>query len=274
MEGDALTHITIYMKNEFSTNDTDKYIPSYEITENSNDQVLVSDRIFPEAFQDWCRDGGHIVQIQPWDIRARIKTLHNELCITPYVESKMIKIAEHIEKNIEKYIDKIYEAPRKQRGSQSIRRSQRCIADTLKKQQCKKRTAHTKKCWIHLAKQDNLRIKPSNIISGGKGLYSWKKQIPRGKNISKFTGRITTKEELDQLYGDVTAKYAVCNRRGKCINSNYTTDGAARFANDARKTPFKNNAQIRGRQILRLKASKKIPPHQEIFTSYGREYWK
>ena len=32
------------------------------------------------------------------------------------------------------------------------------------------------KCWIHLAKQDNLRIKPSGIINGDKGLYSWKNQ--------------------------------------------------------------------------------------------------
>ncbi|CAB3977955.1 Hypothetical predicted protein [Paramuricea clavata] len=234
MGDNALTHITIYVKNEFSINDTDKYIPSYEISEDSDDQVIVSDRIFPEAFQEWARDGGHIVQM------PRQKTTQKR------------------QRFILNFLNKIYEAPRKHRGTQSIRKAQRCVADTLKKQQCKKRTAHTEKCWIHLAKQNNLRIKPSNIIGGGKGLYSWKKQIPRGNNIGKFTGRITTKKELDQLYGDVTAKYAVCNRRGQCINSNYTTDGAPQFANDARKTPFRNNAQIRGRQIFRLKASDAI----------------
>ncbi|CAB3980421.1 Hypothetical predicted protein [Paramuricea clavata] len=104
MGSNALTHITIYTKNDFSTNNTDKYIPSYEISEDPDDQVIVSDRIFPEAFTDWARDGGHIVQVQPGDIRTRVETLRNEQCITPYVTSKMIKIAEYIEKNIDRYV--------------------------------------------------------------------------------------------------------------------------------------------------------------------------
>ncbi|CAB3977401.1 SET domain-containing [Paramuricea clavata] len=179
------------------------------------------------------------------------------------------------QKFILNFLNKIYEKLRVIKKSQSIRKSQQCVANTLKDKQCRKRTAHTPKCWIHLAKQDNLRVKPSRIIAAGKGLYAWKKTIPRGNTIGKYTGRRLTKKQLDQRYGnDVTAKYAVCNRRGQCIDSKYTTDGAPRFANDARQTPFQNNAKIKGQNIFHLKANKTIRPNQEILTSYGPEYWQ
>lgn len=69
------------------------------------------------------------------------------------------------------------------------------------------------------------------------------------------------------------AKYALCNQPGICVDANHTTDAAARFANDSRGSPFQNNAKIKGENVFRLKAIKKIPPHREIFTSYGHEYW-
>ena len=99
------------------------------------------------------------------------------------------------------------------------------------------------------------------------------KSIPRGAIISKYTGRRRTKKQIDQKYGDAVAQYALCNARGHCVDANHTTDAAARFANDARDTPFKNNSIMRGNQMFRLKASKRILSHREIFTSYGDEYW-
>ncbi|CAB4016324.1 Hypothetical predicted protein [Paramuricea clavata] len=50
-------------------------------------------------------------------------------------------------------------------------------------------------------------------------------------------------------------------------------DAAARFINDSRGTSFQNNSKIKGRQMFRLKATKKIPANHEIFTSYGDSYW-
>jgi hypothetical protein len=166
--------------------------------------------------------------------------------------------------------------PRRRRktAKQSIRRAQQCVSNTLKEQRCRKRTAHTQKCWIHLAKQNNLRIKPSNIPNAGKGLFAWKKPIPRDTLISKYTGRKTNKKELDQKYGDRRADYAICNKRGRCLDATYTTDAAARFVNDSRGTSFQNNSKIKGNQVFKLKATKTIPANNEIFTSYGREYWQ
>jgi hypothetical protein len=120
--------------------------------------------------------------------------------------------------------------------TQSIRKSQQCVSNTRTERRCRKRTAHTNKCWIHLAKQNNLHIKPSNVAEG-------------------------------------RADYAVCNNRGHCVDSTYTTDAAARFVNDSRGTSFQNNSKIKGRQMFRLKATKKIPANHEIFTSYGDSYW-
>jgi hypothetical protein len=65
----------------------------------------------------------------------------------------------------------------------------------------------------------------------------------------------------------------VCNSKGLCIDANHTTDGAPRFANDSRGTPFQTNAKIKGDNIFRVKSTKRIPPNQEIFIPYGRDYW-
>ena len=70
------------------------------------------------------------------------------------------------------------------------------------------------------------------------------------------------------------ADYAVCNQRGRCVDATYTTDAVARFVNDSRSKSFHNNSKIKGNQIFGLKATKTIPPNNEIFTSYGREYWQ
>ena len=161
---------------------------------------------------------------------------------------------------------------KRSKQSQSIRKVQQCTSNTIRAQRCKKRTAHTNKCWIHLATQDNLRIKPSNITAAGKGLFAWKEGFKKGVKISRYTGRRLNKYQIDLKYGDKTAEYAICNGN-KCVDSNYTTDAAARFANDARKTNFKNNASLTGRNNFALKAKTNIQPHQEVLTSYGKEYW-
>jgi hypothetical protein len=104
MSGESLIHITIYLKNENSTNDKNKYIPSYEVTEDDTDQLLFSQHIFPEAFVDWCKDLGHIIYVSPWDIRTRLTTLQHTHSVPSYVETKINKIITYIENNIEQYI--------------------------------------------------------------------------------------------------------------------------------------------------------------------------
>ena len=53
--------------------------------------------------------------------------------------------------------------------------SMRCTSQTQNGKRCKNRTRKSHKCWIHLGKEDNLRIKPSTIPNAGLGLFSYKK---------------------------------------------------------------------------------------------------
>ena len=104
MSGESLVHITIYLKNNHNQDDSDKYIPSYEVSENDNDQILFSQHIFPEAFDDWCYDGEHIVDVSPLDMRKRLAPLKQSHGVPPCVESKIEGIIKHIEDNLDRYI--------------------------------------------------------------------------------------------------------------------------------------------------------------------------
>jgi hypothetical protein len=104
MNSESLVHITIYLKNDYSENNKDKYIPSYEVSEDEGDQIIFSQHILPEAFKDWCKDGEHIVHVSPWDIRIRLAALQQSHGVTSYVESKINRIINHIENNIDRYI--------------------------------------------------------------------------------------------------------------------------------------------------------------------------
>ena len=160
-------------------------------------------------------------------------------------------------------------------GTHSVRDVLQCKSNTKKKKRCRKRTAHTSKCWIHLANEDNLRIKPSNIKNAGKGLFSWKKPFKRNQFINEYTGEKTTLKKLNNKYGkNIVAQYSICDGPKKCWDAYKTTDGPPRFANDARGTKNKNNScfRVKNKKIT-LESTKSIKPNQEIYADYGGDYW-
>ena len=160
-------------------------------------------------------------------------------------------------------------------GTHSIRDVVQCKSKTKKKKRCRKRTAHTPKCWIHLANEDNLRIKPSNIHNAGKGLFSWKKPFKRNQFINEYTGERTTLKKLNERYGKkIVAQYSICDGPRKCWDAYKTTHGAPRFANDARGTKNKNNScfRVKNKKIT-LETTKSIKPNEEIYADYGDDYW-
>ena len=112
-----------------------------------------------------------------------------------------------------------------------------CKSKTLKGNQCKNRTSRTKKCWIHLGKEDNLRIKPSTIPRAGFGLFLYKKPFNCNAPLGYYTGRRTNPRKLDRIYRGATAPFAICSNQSKnavCIDANQSTDGALHFSNDTR----------------------------------------
>ena len=157
--------------------------------------------------------------------------------------------------------------------SQSVYKSNQCIAiaDSTG-ERCRLRTARGRKCWQHALKQDNLRVKPSNVKAAGLGLYSGKKAIRKGTSI-KYSGEQLTRAQIDRRYGDKTAQYTLCRSAKSCLDARRTDEpGMARWINDSRGTSHRNNTRLTGG--FTATATRKIPPNTEIFASYGREYWK
>ena len=165
--------------------------------------------------------------------------------------------------------------------SQSIRTCSQCTATTRAGDRCRKRTCMGQKCWIHLKKDDGLRIKKSSIDDAGKGLYTLK-PIAEGDTIAPYTGQRRTRRAVEKDYpGDQLAEYVYCTgnnmNRDKCIDSSRTNSGAARFANDSHGTDHTNNAEfvVRNRRVptVDIVATDDIDAGSEIFVNYGPGYF-
>ncbi|MCW3084349.1 MAG: hypothetical protein JWP12_1715 [Bacteroidetes bacterium] len=125
---------------------------------------------------------------------------------------------------------------------------------------------------------DDLAVKKSTIPNSGKGLFT-KRDVKKGERIVEYLGEVITEAELDiraekDIYG-----YAFYISKKKCVDAYYTPDELARYANDAKgitRIPGLNNNcsyeiwKNRGW----IKAEKNIKAGDEIFVSYGHEYWR
>jgi hypothetical protein len=143
----------------------------------------------------------------------------------------------------------------------------------------------TEYCWQHLAAHAKLKIAPSSIPGGGKGLFAW--LTPKNRalqpdsdvvfekdaRIIRYEGEVVTDQELRRRYGDKTAPYAAGERGlyidGACQRS------AGSMANGSNKN-HKHNAVYAvalGPRTIFLRANKNIRHGEEILCSYGQGYW-
>ncbi|OYU97327.1 MAG: SET domain-containing protein-lysine N-methyltransferase [Bacteroidetes bacterium B1(2017)] len=125
----------------------------------------------------------------------------------------------------------------------------------------------------------DLEIKKSGIPNAGKGLFA-KALFKRGDRVIEYTGEEITwaqcKKRNEELDGVGAYYFYVSNR--KCIDAQHRPDSLARYANDAsgivRIPGIRNNARfevIKGKPYII--ASRNIKPGDEVFVSYGKEYW-
>ena len=162
-----------------------------------------------------------------------------------------------------------------------ITKSIRCKSVTLKHARCKKMTRRTNQCWIHLLKNNNLRIKKSLIPNAGLGLFAGKRKINKKQSLGYYSGRRIKKRKLDKYYPKTNlASYAICKsgrKNASCINANYSTDAAPCYANDI-MSKAKTNMDIKNVGTKKYKpkafALRDIKPNQEIYYYYGPQYWK
>jgi hypothetical protein len=130
---------------------------------------------------------------------------------------------------------------------------------------------------IDAPEEDYLYVDPSQIKDAGKGLYTAIK-IYKDEIIAVFEGEILTTQEIENRKKKNRDAYFIDLVSGGVLDS-MNTECFAKYANDANgevKSSFKNNAFITLNEKDKpcIVAGRVIKAGEEIFCSYGDNYWK
>lgn len=134
-------------------------------------------------------------------------------------------------------------------------------------------------CWIHLKSINGLVVKTSTVPGAGKGLFTTVAR-QRGDVILRYTGERLTQAQLDSRYGDRLALYAVIvdhTDRGSQRRYIDATDpqhsSVARYINDCKRRRCNTDFHTDGENVD-VVANRRIAAGDEVFVSYGSEYWQ
>lgn len=121
-------------------------------------------------------------------------------------------------------------------------------------------------------------VKKSKIKGAGKGLFTTR-DIKKGERVLEYLGEIVTEAELDRRAENDIFGYAFYITKKKCVDAYYTPNELARYANDAkgvtRVQGLNNNCCYNiYKKSGWIMAEKNIKAGDEIFVSYGAEYWR
>ena len=123
--------------------------------------------------------------------------------------------------------------------------------------------------------EKQLIVKRSTLKGAGKGLFTTK-EIPRGKKIVEYKGKITDWKTVDDQNGLNGYIYYV--NRNHVIDASDARDALARYAKDARglvrTEGLSNNCtyRIEGVRVF-IYSTRNIPAGSELLVGYGKEYW-
>lgn len=156
---------------------------------------------------------------------------------------------------------------------------ERCQGRTKDGQECKRTSCmDSKYCFQHLQSVYGVKIAPSKIPGAGSGLFATR-DFARGAKIAPLGGRKISQETFENMYDfededgekyDPTAPYAYSSSRPGKVNDAMCERSAGSYANDPRDERV--NARIGKAGIL--KAIKAIAKGDEIYVSYGGDYWE
>lgn len=134
--------------------------------------------------------------------------------------------------------------------------------------------ANTVTYKIDADEQDYLYVKESQIKAAGKGLFT---AIPIYKDevICLFKGEYLSNEEALKRILIGEDRYFINLLQGGIMDSMHT-DCFAKYANDVIGTTFKTNSKISldEEDNVCIVATRRIREGEEIFCSYGKQYWK
>ena len=84
-------------------------------------------------------------------------------------------------------------------------------------------------CWVHLKRDQGLRIMPSGEDDAGLGLYA-ARRIDKNAIIGPYGGKRTTRKTMERRYRKKTPHYVLCNGN-VCQDARASNASAARYAN-------------------------------------------
>lgn len=123
-----------------------------------------------------------------------------------------------------------------------------------------------------------LLVKESQIPDAGKGLFL-RTDKKKGELVALFRGEVLTYEEAELRAAKKEDGYFINMSNGTILDSMHV-ECFAKYANDAHglgKSKFRTNSEIQlsgSPDIVYLIAMRDIRAGEEVFTSYGRKYWK
>jgi len=132
---------------------------------------------------------------------------------------------------------------------------------------------HKKKTSIIFEKEEyyhnskfNLKICNSNIKNGGKGVFT-QETIQPNTFIDYYTGDLMYEIKCGTYYVEIDD---TCGINAICFPRCYMA-----MINDAYNTDYINNCEIRiNKNVIEIWSIEYIKENEELFLSYGNQYWK
>ncbi len=155
----------------------------------------------------------------------------------------------------------------------SIIDSTRCVGSKRDGGRCARITRRTNLCYQHLQMQSHLAIKKSNIPAAGFGLFTTIHR-KKGENVAPYSGKVVVSHDPD--YGGPYA-LQIKKHPPTFIDASHSTSGAGRFCNNCQRGQCTNNTGLsinNNTKQASVRANRNIPAGKEIYTAYGRDYWK
>lgn len=157
----------------------------------------------------------------------------------------------------------------------------RCGYHMTETRQCSRRTCkYAQYCWQHAKKVVGLQIRKSRIQGAGQGLFA-ARNFPSDSIVAYYGGRyFQRRKNIPVKYDD----YVLQIDGGGFLEHSRPQDGYARWVNHCRAKDIKdgncegNNTDIVATEdkkgaFLKVKPEVEIQRGDEIFTSYGTNYW-